>query len=192
MLYGLAAVLGKAEAWNLMPRVMPFMGLAHLVGGVLFGAAMGVSGLCPGTCVAKAGGRGGDKKFAAPFAVVGLVAGVLAYALLKEPLTQAGVIAAHQKPLTVYGMAGLPYGPLALAFGALMLTIAIVADRVMGEKSYAPAHQKTSLLDWMRGEWSWTAAGTIAGVLAKLFSMPSKAAVAHPVVKVLDLSLIHI
>ena len=48
--YGLAAVFGVGEQLNLVPRVMPFMGMAHVVGGVLFGGALGFSGLCPGTC----------------------------------------------------------------------------------------------------------------------------------------------
>jgi hypothetical protein len=78
LLYGLAAALGLAEALGLAPRVMPFQGWAHVLGGALFGAGLGVSGLCPGTCVAKAGGRGGAKKFAGSAAILGLVAGVLA------------------------------------------------------------------------------------------------------------------
>src|SRR5687768_8364281 len=77
LIYGLAAALGVDESWGLVPRIMPFLGSAHLLGGVLFGAAMGVSGLCPGTCVAKAGGRGGENKFAATAATIGLFAGVL-------------------------------------------------------------------------------------------------------------------
>ncbi|HEY6106541.1 MAG TPA: YeeE/YedE thiosulfate transporter family protein, partial [Anaeromyxobacteraceae bacterium] len=109
MLYGLAAAAGVAETLGLVPRVMPFLGPAHLVGGALFGLGMGVSGLCPGTCVAKVGGRGGAKKFAAPAAMVGLVVGVLLYAAFKDPLMNAGVIAVNQKPLTLHGVLGLPY-----------------------------------------------------------------------------------
>jgi hypothetical protein len=163
--YGLAAALGVADSWNLVPRVMPFLGSAHLLGGALFGLGMGVSGLCPGTCVAKAGGRGGDKKFATPAAVAGLVAGVLLYAALKDPLMDAGVIAANQAPLTLHGALGLPYAAVALAWGALFLGIALFADRVTAEKAYEPARERRGLLDFVRGEWSWAAAGTAAGLL---------------------------
>src|SRR6266571_3359893 len=90
--YGLAAALGVSEEWSLVPRVMPFLGAAHLLGGALFGVGMGVSGLCPGTCVAKSGGRGGRHKYAAPAAVLGLFAGVALYAALKDPLLSAGII----------------------------------------------------------------------------------------------------
>ncbi len=163
--YGLAAALGVAEDWNLVPRVMPFLGAAHLVGGVLFGLGLGVSGLCPGTCVAKAGGRGGEKRYAAPAAIAGLVAGVFLFAVLKDPLTAAGIIAADQRPLTVHGTLGLPYAAVALAWGALFLAIALAVDRLTPEQSYAPARARRTVLDHLRGEWSWAASGTAAGLL---------------------------
>ncbi len=164
-LYGLAAALGVAERWSLVPRVMPFLGAAHVLGGALFGLGMGVSGLCPGTCVAKVGGRGGEKKFAAPAAVAGLVAGVLLYAAVKDWLLSAGVISATQPPLTLHGELGLPYPAVALAWGALFLGIALLVDRLTGEKVYAPARQKRSFLDHLRGEWSWPVSGAAAGLL---------------------------
>jgi len=163
--YGLAAALGVAERWSLVPRVMPFLGSAHVLGGVLFGAGMGVSGLCPGTCVAKVGGRGGEKKYAAPAAMLGLVAGVLLYAALKDPLTAAGIIAADQRPLTLHGALGLPYAAVALGWGALFLVVALLVDRLTQERTYAPARAPTTLLDHLRGEWSWAASGTAAGLL---------------------------
>ncbi|MEW5847449.1 MAG: YeeE/YedE thiosulfate transporter family protein [Myxococcota bacterium] len=165
LLYGLAAALGVSEGLGLVPRVMPFLGYAHVLGGVLFGAAMGVSGLCPGTCVAKAGGRGGEKKWVATAATVGLFVGVLLYAALKDPLTNAGIIAVNQKPLTLHGVLGLPYGALALAWGGLFMVIALVVDRLTPEASYEPARERTTVMDYIRGEWSWGAAGTVAGIL---------------------------
>jgi hypothetical protein len=165
LIYGLAAALGVAEDWGLVPRIMPFLGGAHLLGGALFGAAMGVTGLCPGTCVAKAGGRGGGKKLVGTAATLGLFAGVLAYAALKEPLTAMGVIAAHQKPLTLFGAAGLPYATTALLFGAVMISIAVAVDRFTPERVYEPARRRKTLLDWIRGEWSWAASGTVAALL---------------------------
>jgi hypothetical protein len=168
ILYGLAAALGVADAWGLVPRVMPFIGSAHLLGGALFGIGMGVSGLCPGTCVAKTGGRGGEKKFATPAAMVGLVAGVLLYAVVKDPLLQAGVIAANQKPLTLHGVLGLPYAAVALGWGALFLVIALAADRLTPEKAYEPDRPRRGVLDAIRGEWSWVAAGAVGGILVVL------------------------
>ena len=168
ILYGLAAAFGVAEERNLVPRVMPYLGWAHVVGGILFGAALGVSGLCPGTCVAKTGGQGGAKRFAGLAALLGLVAGVLVYAALKERLTDAGIIATNQKPLTVHGVLGLPYAAVALVWGVAFLAVAIAVDRLTPEKSYAPEHERKTVVDWVRGEWSWAAAGTIGGALVVL------------------------
>jgi hypothetical protein len=166
--YGLAAAAGVAEAWGLVPRVMPFLGMAHLVGGALFGVGMGISGLCPGTCMAKVGGRGGQKKFATPAAVLGLVAGVVLYAWLKDPLMAAGVIAANQKPLTLHGELGLPYAAVALAWGAAFIALSVGIDRFFGEKTFVPARERRTLADYLRGEWSWPAAGVVGGLLVAI------------------------
>jgi len=168
VLYGVAATTGLAEPLNLVPRVMPFMGWAHVVGGVLFGASMGTWGLCPGTCVAKAGGRGGEKKFTGLASIVGLISGILIYAWVKQPLTDAGIIATNQKPMTLHGVLGLPYGAVALIFGALMLLVAYTVDSLTPERSYPPAREKQSLLDTVRGEWTWLASGITGGVLIVL------------------------
>lgn len=171
VLYGLAALTGVAESMNLVPRVMPFIGLAHVVGGVLFGVAMGATGFCPGTCVAKAGGLAGDKKFASTFAIVGLLAGILAYNVLKTPLTDSGIIATNQKPITLHGLLGLPYGVVALAWGALFLVIAAVVDKLTPEKAYALSKERRSVIDYVRGEWSWLAAGIVGGTVIVLATM---------------------
>jgi uncharacterized membrane protein YedE/YeeE len=168
LLYGLAAAVGVSEAWGLVPRVMPFLGSAHVLGGVLFGIGMGVSGLCPGTCVAKTGGRGGEKKWATPAAVVGLVVGVLLYAVVKDPLLASGIISSNQKPLTLHGALGLPYAVVALGFGALLLLAAFAVDRLTPETTYEPEHPRHGVLDYLRGEWSWVAAGMAGGVLVVL------------------------
>ena len=169
--YGLAAALGVAESLSLVPRVMPFLGSAHLLGGALFGIGMGVSGLCPGTCAAKTGGRGGDRKYATPAAVAGLVAGVLLYAAVKDPLVRSGIIAENQRPLTLHGALGLPYAVVALAWGALFVVIALLVDRLTPERTYEPERLLRGALDRIRGEWSWAAAGTAGGILVLLATM---------------------
>lgn len=165
LLYGLAAAAGVAESWNLVPRVMPYLGSAHVLGGVLFGAGMGVSGLCPGTCMAKTGGRGGDKRFAGTSAILGLFLGILVYAAIKDWLVASGIVAVNQKPLTLNGLLGLPYAAVALIAGAFFIALPAVIDRVTPEKQYEPARERRTALDWVRGEWSWQVGGSLAGVL---------------------------
>lgn len=168
MLYGLAALTGVAETWNLVPRIMPFLGWAHLLGGALFGAALGFVGTCPGTCMAKTGGGAGDKKFVAPASVLGLFVGIMAYASLKTPLADTGIVAPIQAPLTLHGLLGIPYGAMALIWGALFLVIAFTVDRLTREKTYEPSRARTSLSDMVRGEWTWVASGAVAGILIVL------------------------
>jgi uncharacterized membrane protein YedE/YeeE len=165
ILYGAASILGVAEQFSLVPRTMPFLGGAHVLGGMLFGIGMGVSGLCPGTCVAKAGGRGGATKFAGLAAMLGLVVGVLLYNGLKEPLTEVGLIAANQKPYTIHGLLGLPYGPVAVAWGAFFFVLSTFVDRILPEKTYDVEHERKTLLDFVRAEWSWLAGGIAAGTI---------------------------
>lgn len=168
LLYGLAAALEVSDGWGLTPRIMPFLGWAHVLGGVLFGLGLGVSGLCPGTCVAKTGGRGGEKKLAGAAAVAGLVAGVLLYAAVKDRLLEAGVLAATQEPLTLHGVLGLPYPAAALGWGALFLLVALLVDRFTPEKVYQPDAPRHGLLEILRGEWSWVASGAVGGTLVVL------------------------
>jgi hypothetical protein len=165
LVYGLAAAAGVADAWGLVPRVMPYLGAAHVLGGAMFGIGLGVSGLCPGTCVAKAGGRNGAKKLVGPAAILGLATGVLAYAAGKDWLLARGVVPEIQKPLTLHGILGLPYAAVALAFGAGFLVLVLAIDRLTPERSYAPARERKGALDVLRGEWSWAASGLAAGLL---------------------------
>jgi uncharacterized protein len=165
VLYGLADLFGIAESVGLVPRVMPFLGTAHLLGGAIFGVAMGATGFCPGTCVAKAGGQAGAKKFASTAAIVGLVAGVVVYSFVRSPLVDAGVIAADPKPITLHGLLGVSYGALALGWGALFFIISFAVDRLTREKVFEPSREKKSLLDVVRGEWSWLGAGLAGGAV---------------------------
>jgi hypothetical protein len=165
LVYGLAAAAGVAEAWGLVPRVMPYLGPAHVLGGAMFGIGLGVSGLCPGTCVAKAGGRNGAKKLVGPAAILGLATGVLAYAAGKDWLLARGVVPEIQKPLTLHGVLGLPYAAVALALGAGFLVLVLALDRLTAERAWAPARARAGAMDLLRGEWSWAAAGPAAGLL---------------------------
>jgi hypothetical protein len=131
----------------------------------MFGVAMGTSGLCPGTCAAKTGGLSGNKKFVGLASLLGLVLGVVVFANVKDLLMQTGILSGNQQPLTLYGVLGLPYAPVALALGATILIVILALDRFTTEKTYAPATEKKSVVDWVRGEWSATAAGVVGGLL---------------------------
>lgn len=164
-IYGIASLLGIAEEFNLVPRVMMYTGPIHYIGGILFGATMGFVGFCPGTCMAKVGGGGGDKKFTGFAATIGLFIGVLIYNIIKTPLTNVGLISAQAQPLTLHGLLGVSYGSLVMILGAICAIIAILVDRVSKERFYKPAREEKTLVDLIRGEWSWQVSGIAAGIL---------------------------
>ena len=168
IIYAIAALVGISESAHLVPRVMPFLGWAHVVGGVLFGVSMGLVGFCPGTCVVKAGGNTGNSRFSTESSLLGLVAGVLVYSLIKDWLFETGVVAQIQKPLTLHGILGLPYGVVALVWGATFFLIASLVDRITPEKAYAPSRSAQGLLDRVRGEWTWLTCGIAGGLVIVL------------------------
>jgi uncharacterized membrane protein YedE/YeeE len=159
--YGLADLTGTAESLNLVPRTMSFMGWAHVLGGVIFGAAMGLTGLCPGTAACRLPTNAGKGKLDGLLAVVGLFVGVAVYAAVKEPLVESGIIGAP-KALTLHGALGLPYGPVAMLLGAFFLLLSTLLDRFGPEPVYDTPH--TSFVEKVRGEWHWLVAGTLGGL----------------------------
>ena len=168
MIYGLADLTGLATPLNIIPRTMPWLGPAHLVGGVIFGIGLGFTGLCPGTCVTRTGGGSGAKKYTGIFAIAGLLVGILMYSATKGSLLSSGIISSNQQPLTLHGMLGLPYGVVAMAFGALMFTVAVVVDRATPELPTEAAQARKTPLDYLRGEWSFVAGGVAAAILIVL------------------------
>jgi len=159
--YGLADLTGVANEWNLVPRTMSYMGGAHLLGGAIFGVAMGLTGLCPGTVACRLPSNAGRGKLDGFLAVIGLFVGVAIYAVVKEPLIESGITGAP-KPLTLHGTLGLPYGPVAMLTGVFFAVVATTLDRFAPEPAYDSPH--TSLVDRIRGEWHWLPAGAIGGL----------------------------
>lgn len=158
IIYGLADILGFAESTNLLPRIMPYMGIAHLVGGVLFGIGMASAGFCPGTCFARVGAG----KFVALAGVIGVILGILIYASIKPTLVDIGILGAKEK-LTLYGIFGLPYGALAIAWGALFVVLAIVADWLDPAKNLEEENFENPVSAIIKGEWHWSISGILAG-----------------------------
>lgn len=156
IIYGLVDIFGLQESTNIIPRIMPFMGVAHLVGGFLFGISMGAAGFCPGTCVARVGAG----KFVAIGGVIGLVVGILLYSATKPALVEAGILGAKEK-LTLYGVLGLPYGVVAVAWGVLFIIFALIANWLDPAKKYEEGKPFISLKE----EWHWLPSGVAAGLI---------------------------
>ncbi|MDM7273965.1 YeeE/YedE thiosulfate transporter family protein [Sulfurihydrogenibium azorense] len=155
IIYGLADILGFSESTNLIPRIMPYLGVAHLIGGVMFGIAMASAGFCPGTCVARVGAG----KFISAAGVVGLVLGVIIYNAIQPSLVEAGILG-NKQDLTLYGVLGVPYGPLAVAWGVLFLVFALIADWLDPAKKL---YQEKTSFNLIKDEWHWAIGGVAAG-----------------------------
>ncbi len=162
IIYGLADIFGFAESTNLIPRIMPYMGIAHLVGGVLFGIGMASAGFCPGTCFARVGAG----KFVALAGVIGVILGILIYAGIKSTLVDIGILGTKEK-LTLYGVLGLPYGVLAVGWGALFITLAVIADWLDPAKKLGLEEEKydNPISAIIKGEWHWAISGLLAGLI---------------------------
>jgi len=158
IIYGLADILGFAQSTNLIPRIMPYMGIAHLVGGILFGIGMASAGFCPGTCFARVGAG----KFVAFAGIIGVVLGILLYATLKPTLVDIGIIGTKEK-LTLYGILGLPYGVLAVAWGGIFILLSIIADWVDPGKNLPEEKYDNPITALIKGEWHWALSGFLAG-----------------------------
>ncbi|WP_255326838.1 YeeE/YedE thiosulfate transporter family protein [Persephonella sp. KM09-Lau-8] len=160
IIYGLADIFGIAEQTNLIPRIMPYMGIAHVVGGFLFGIAMASAGFCPGTCVARVGAG----KFISIAGVIGLILGILIYAMIQPWLVDVGILGTKEK-ITLYGALGLPYGPLAVAWGVLFIIFALIADWLDPAKKigYDQPQGDSLAAKIIKGEWHWAISGILAG-----------------------------
>ncbi len=159
IIYGLVHIFGLQDALNIHPRIMPFMGIAHVVGGFLFGIAMAAAGFCPGTCVARVGAG----KFVSIAGVIGLILGIIIYAMIQPTLVEAGILG-KKESLTLYGVLGIAYGPLAVAWGVLFLIFAVVADWLDPAKKYFEGEKK-SFSEALKAEWHWLPSGILAGLI---------------------------
>ncbi|WP_456383188.1 YeeE/YedE thiosulfate transporter family protein [Persephonella sp.] len=160
IIYGLADIFGIAEQTNLLPRIMPYLGIAHLVGGFMFGIAMASAGFCPGTCVARVGAG----KFISAAGVIGLILGIVIYAQIQPWLVEVGILGTREK-ITLYGVLGLPYGPLAVAWGVLFVIFALLADWLDPAKKLGYDQPSGNSLAGkiIKGEWHWAISGILAG-----------------------------
>jgi uncharacterized membrane protein YedE/YeeE len=160
IIYGLADIFGVAEETNLLPRIMPYLGIAHLVGGFLFGIAMASAGFCPGTCVARVGAG----KFISMAGVIGLILGIVIYANIQPWLVDVGILGTREK-ITLYGVLGLPYGPLAVVWGILFIIFALLADWLDPAKKLGYDQSAGDFIQMLRGEWHWAISGILAGLI---------------------------
>ena len=159
--YGLADITGVAAEWSLVPRINAYTGWAHVLGGAVFGVSMAATGLCPGTAACRASANVGKSRHDGLLAVLGLFVGVALFAAVKQPMVDSGIIGSP-KSLTLHGVLGLPYAPMAMLLGTFFIVLSVMLDRFGPEPKYDIG--TTSFKEKLQGEWHWLPAGIIGGL----------------------------
>lgn len=91
--------------------------------------------------------------------ILGLLAGVFIYDAFLPALSGLG---GDQRFVTLAMLLDVPYGYLALAFGAMFLGLSVFLDRFDPAKKFDQRWKDQPLL---RREWGWLSTGVIAGLL---------------------------
>ncbi len=174
ILYGLFDILDV----GIIPRVNGYFGIGHIIGGVLFGVGMGISGLCPGTCAA----RFSSGKLLTGVGLLGIFVGVYFYDFIFPFVSGLG---GDQRFITVAMLLDVRYGYLAIGMGAAFLAMCFVLDKIDPAKKFDrtmraaddlmdaqfgdvagakpdKSGEKTEPL--LKREWGWFPTGVIAGL----------------------------
>lgn len=104
-------------------HLKPLLLKADIIGGLLLGAGIAVSGACPGTTLAQIGAGYRD----ALFTLAGGIAGAIAYGYLDAPITN--VFAEQGAKLSLDGLLGMPFWLVALGFAAVLAGGLVVLER---------------------------------------------------------------
>ena len=106
--------------------VKPTYVLGVLAGGLVFGVGFAVGGYCPGTCVVGAGEGRRD----ALWAILGGLAGALAFILAYRVLDPLLVQPLSYGRVTLASASGLPPAVVAVALAAVLLTLVTLLPTV--------------------------------------------------------------
>ena len=106
--------------------VKPTYVLGVLAGGLVFGVGFAVGGYCPGTCVVGAGEGRRD----ALWAILGGLAGALAFTLAYRVLDPLLVQPLSYGRVTLASASGLPPAVVAVALAAVLLTLVTLLPTV--------------------------------------------------------------
>lgn len=137
------------------PRINGYFGSGHIIGGIIFGLGLSLSGFCPGACVA----RFSSGKRETAIGLLGMVAGVAVYDIFYPFWSGLG---GKQKFITWMDITGISYGYLALVFGLFFSGLAFYLDRIDPSKKFDKFEKDKPF--WER-EWGWFLTGTMAGLL---------------------------
>jgi hypothetical protein len=119
-------VLALGTLTGIIPKLDPKAVLygAQLLGGFITGVGIALAGACPGTVLAQVGVGYRDARVT----LLGGLAGALTFAYL-EPVIRPVLLTGSPGKLTLHGLLGLPFWPLALGFAALLIAALYALER---------------------------------------------------------------
>jgi len=119
-------VLALGTLTGIIPKLDPKAVLygAQLLGGFVAGIGIALAGACPGTVLAQVGVGYRDARLT----LLGGLAGALTFAYL-EPAIRPVLLTGSPGKLTLHGLLGVPFWPLALGFAAVLIGALYALER---------------------------------------------------------------
>jgi len=119
-------VLALGTLTGIIPKLDPKAALygAQLLGGFVAGIGIALAGACPGTVLAQVGVGYRDARLT----LLGGLAGALTFAYL-EPAIRPVLLTGSPGKLTLHGLLGVPFWPLALGFAAVLIGALYALER---------------------------------------------------------------
>jgi uncharacterized membrane protein YedE/YeeE len=121
---GLVVLAVLNGVFGIKLSLKPLLWKADIIGGVILGAGIVLSGACPGTSLAQAGAGYRD----ALFVIAGGIAGAMAYGYNDAAIT--AFFAEQGDKLAFDKLLGLPFWALALTFAAVLAGGLVVLERM--------------------------------------------------------------
>ena len=122
---GLVVLAALNGIWGVKLAPKPALWGADMVGGLILGAGIALAGACPGTVLAQISAGYRD----AWATLAGGLLGALAFTYA-EPALRPILLSGGPGRLTVQGLTGLPFWPLALGFAAVLVMGLVVLERL--------------------------------------------------------------
>jgi uncharacterized membrane protein YedE/YeeE len=126
---GLLALAVLHGAFGVKLALKPLLLRADLIGGVILGIGIVLSGACPGTSMAQAGAGYRD----AWFIIAGGIAGAIAYGYLDKPIT--AIFAETGDKVGFDKLLGLPFWVVAVGLAVILALFLVVLEK------YEPSRQ---------------------------------------------------
>lgn len=121
---GLLALAVLNGLFGVKLHLKPLLFKADIIGGLILGVGIALSGACPGTSMAQAGAGYRD----ALFVILGGIAGAITYGYLDAPITAA--FAEQGAKVSFDTLLGMPFWLTAVLLAAILVAFLVALERM--------------------------------------------------------------